>query len=391
MLEGGTKLMHAVPPESPSHWSKMLPSQHRLYNALGMFSFFLMGNWIRDTMRGFDDKGKEITEAEVLPPFRFLHKVLHHNPQSDMPQDRWRKTMCQIVPAVFGATGAIVGSVYFFRNNTTFDQRAEKLQEHAHYKTGDGLGAMQVNDAATHYTSWPLRMGAGLFATFSAASGLTVLYGLFLNSAFSFAGNRKMFAGFGGPFNAPTGNTYSGFQGPAQVLDKEVMPRLKRDAERWAKMAKADPNFVPPAEELNKYGKLIADGVFGPMFEGLDQQKLRTKAVELVETGWKEQKDSGKDAKTIGENVSNFMRGFFTDPDEKGKLTYRGTENFLKKAHEIFGIPKEILINNYKATNGGLIGQGSEWMLRVFGKDSVLKELTAAYKAKATSVLQGRS
>lgn len=386
--EAGTKWMHAVPPESASHWSKLMPSQHRLYNALGMFSFFLMGTWFRDTMRGFDDKGNEIKEEDVLPPFRFLHGLLRHNPHSDDSQDRWRKTMCQMVPAVFGAVGAIVGSIYFFRNNTTFDQRAVELQEKSH---NNPLGALEVNDAATHYTSWPMRMAAGIFATFSAASGLTVLYGLFLNSAFSFASNRKMFAGFGSPFNAATGNTYSGFQSPATILSNEVVKALENDAKRWAGEAAKNPNFTPPEAELKKYGERIADGVFGQLFSGLDQEKLRKTGTDLVQKAWEESKQQGKSPEEIAKAASGFMRDLFSEGKDPttGKISYRGTKPFIETAHKIFGLSKEQLTENFRATHGGFIGKGSEWMLRVFGKDTVLHTLKDSFKREVDNYFKG--
>ncbi len=394
-LVGG---FHAMPKEGAEvHWSKRLPSQHRLYNAVGMFGFFLVGGYARDVMRGFNEKGEPVEKEDVPAPLRFLHKTLAHNPHSDDMRDRWNKVICQIIPATFGATGAIVGSVMFFRNNTGYDQRAAKLQKHAMEGTGDGLGIFQADDALAHYQSWPLRILAGIFATFSAASGLTVLYGMFLNSAFSFASNRKMFAGAAeltgiDAFRTSTNTTGNTYHGPAAALDKRIISESKLYYERWAREAKGNPNYVPPAEEMKELQDRLIKEVITPLFPEYtvkNENKLREGVTKLFDDAWKQAQSAGKTPKDVGMAAMNFFKGKFMEEVGEGELRqlkYRGTKNFISTMANYFGMTADDLKKG-NVNNNGWIGTFSDFLMKPFGGDKMMKAFSTAWHKKVDANL----
>jgi len=395
-LVGG---FHAMPREGADvHWTKRLPSQHRLYNAAGMFGFFMIGSYARDIMRGFNEKGETIEREDVLPPFRFLHKTLEHNPHSDDMHDRWNKVICQIIPATFGATGAILGSVQFFRNNTGYDQRAAALQKHAKDGTGDGLGAFQADDALAHYQSWPLRILAGVFATFSAASGLTVLYGMFLNSAFSFASNRNMFAGAAemtgiDAFRKLTNTTGNTQFGPAQALDKRVISESKLYYERWAREAEKDPGYTPPEAEVKELQDRLIKEVLAPLFPEYtveNEDKMRAGVTKMFSQAWQKAQQSGKTPADVGKAAMDFFRSKFMEEVGEGEtkqLKYRGSRNFIGTMHEYFGMSQDDL-KKANLDNNGLVGKFSSVMLKPFGGDDMAKAFADAWSKKVDAVFE---
>lgn len=387
-LIGGT---HAIPKEDPkTHWIKRLPSSHRLYNALGMFTFFLVGGWVRDVMRGFDEKGEKIEKADVPHPLRFLHGALAHNPHSDAAHDRWFKIICQIIPATFGATGAILGSIWFFDKNMNYEKRAKLLRKYAIDKTGDGLGAFQCDDALAHYESWPMRILAGVFATFSAASGLTVLYGMFLNSAFSYASNRKMFAGaaeitgieaFRGLTNT-TGNTQFG---PVFALDKRIIGESKLFFERHARLANGDANYSIPPEEIKEFQTRMIKEVIAPLFPeyaATHENELRNGVTKMFTDAWKSAAKAGATPKDIGVSAMNFIKGCFAEEvNEQKDLKYRGGKRFILTLFEYFGMSAADM-KKANLDNNGWLGQFSSLLMKPFGSEKVVQAFTDSFARK---------
>lgn len=408
------QITHAQVNEDPkTHWSKKFHSQHRLYNAAGMFGCFLIGSSLRDTLRGFDEKGREINREKIPEPLRFLHGALAHNPHSDKMDDRWKKVICQIIPATFGATGAILGSVFFFRNNTEYDQRAANIAKHARDDQNTGMGLGQVNDASTHALTWPFRILAGIFATFSAASGLTVLYGIFLNSAFSFATNRQMFVGFGDVFGFKGPTT---LHGPVQALDKRVIKETEQYVTRWMKNG-----GEIPAQEREELQNRLMNEVIAPLFPKLkkeDEQKLRDGVTKMFDDAIATATAKNDTPEAMAKRASGFLSKLFrdktpselkaeTDPFKSAvhylqhiyglsleslkkdygvllpaaapeKTTYRLTEPFIDTMRKYFGMSNEQLKEAAVTSPDGLTNF-SKMLYSAFGGDKTMKAMVSAW------------
>jgi hypothetical protein len=147
---------------------------------------------VRDIAFGYTQKTEgefvEIKREEVPAPLRFLHKSIDWNPNSDAPSDQWRKIAYQLLPGIGGGVGAVAGSMYAFERNG-------RGQEFRAMKGAKKLNLFDADFMAQYSHSTPLRLLAGTAATFSSASGLTFLYGFFLNAAFASANGAKVFAG----------------------------------------------------------------------------------------------------------------------------------------------------------------------------------------------------
>jgi hypothetical protein len=388
-LVGG---FHAMPKEDKeTPWIKKLPSQHRLYNAAGMFAFFMIGGYLRDTMRGFDEKGVTVEREDVIAPLRFLHGVLAHNPHSDKMQDRWNKVICQIIPATFGATGAIMGSVFFFRNNVKRDPRAARLQYHANEGTGDGLGAFQADDAIAHHQSWPFRALAGVFATFSAASGLTVLYGMFLNSAFSFASNRKMFAGLAEltgieAFRKGTNTSGNTQFGPVDALDRRFIQESKNFFERHQRSGKKEVSH----EDIKEFQDRMMKEVIQPLFPDYaskpeNQKKLRDGVTKMFNDAIAHAQKDGTKPEDVSKNAMGFIKSLFAerimDGDKLKELKYRGTERFITTLHQYFGMSQKEM-EKADLSNNGLLGSFAHLLMKPFGSDKMVQDFSNAWVKK---------
>jgi len=204
------------------HAMQTIPSQHRLLNATGMIAFWVLGRRLANIAVGETPEGKEVKLEDVPAPLQFMHGVWKYNKYSDEPKDQWMKVCDQLFPAIFGAFGAILGSLVAFLNNNK-DQRYKTFM-----KDKSSLSLLEADEAASYAQAIPLRVLAGVFAVFSSASGLTPLYGLFLNPAFNAAANRKMFAGaenltgwkiFGKPTNTQGKTPFAPSNAASNILD----------------------------------------------------------------------------------------------------------------------------------------------------------------------------
>ena len=174
------------------HAQQAIPSQHRLLNAGGMVVGWWALDKVRDIAFGYTQKTEgeyvEIKREEVPALLRFLHKSVDWDPNSDAPNDQWKKIAYQVLPGVGGGVGAVAGSMYAF-------ERSGRGQEFRAMKGSKSLNMFDADFMAQYSHSNPLRVLAGVAATFSSASGLTFLYGFFLNAAFASANGAKVFTG----------------------------------------------------------------------------------------------------------------------------------------------------------------------------------------------------
>ena len=179
-LENVSGGFHAIPAHNENPL-KTLPVMHRLFNIFGMVFGFSAAKYIADITFGCKVNGgsyEKIAREDVPWILKPLHNSLEYNPFSDAPKDQWRKVAHQMMPAIGGAVGAVGGSGFFFNNNGVAQNMAALRAK------GDNIdpaekAALESFDKGKRY-----RIGAGATAWLSAASGLTWLYGFFLNKAF---------------------------------------------------------------------------------------------------------------------------------------------------------------------------------------------------------------
>ncbi|HEU5047722.1 MAG TPA: hypothetical protein VFT64_07755 [Rickettsiales bacterium] len=181
---------HAIPAEN-SNPLKTLPAMHRLFNVLGMVAGFNGVKYIGDIMYGHRINGghhEEILKENVPSILRPLHGIIKSNPHSDEKRDKELTIVHKMLPAVGGATGAIMGSAYFFEQNGT----NQKFKDLVKKSASKGLTAAEQAAVDSYAKGKTWRLAAGLTAWPSSASGLTgLLYGTSLNTAFWLGNNSK--------------------------------------------------------------------------------------------------------------------------------------------------------------------------------------------------------
>lgn len=182
---------HAIPnPPKPDatksvnhgiEFLRRLPSMHRLCNVVGMVSAYATTQYLANIIFACKINGskcEEIPKESVPAPLRFMHGIVKYNPFSDEPRDQWLKVVHQMLPAVGGAIGAVKGSDAFF---THLNGREHKYNA---WKAKDTLTPVEAEAAISYAQGKRLSMLTALTAIWASASGLTPLYGVFLNSNF---------------------------------------------------------------------------------------------------------------------------------------------------------------------------------------------------------------
>lgn len=174
------------------HAQQDIPSQHRLLNAGGMCAGWLTMDYVRHAAFGVRQKSEgeyvDVKLEEVPLPLRFLHKTIDWDPHSETAENQWKKLAYQMLPGLGAGIGAVAGSMYAFERNG----RAQHAKE---LKGLEKLNLLDADFAAQYAQSTALRALAAFFGTFSSASGLTFLYGFFLNPSFVAANGAKIFTG----------------------------------------------------------------------------------------------------------------------------------------------------------------------------------------------------
>lgn len=174
------------------HAQQDIPAQHRLLNASMMFGGWWALDQVRQVVFGLRMKSEgeyvEVPIEEVPAPLKFLHKSIQWDPHSETPDNQWKKLAYQLIPGAGAGIGAVAGSMYAFERNG-------RAQQYKATKTQKALSLLDADFAAQYSQSTSLRALSAFFGTFSAASGLTYLYGMFLNNAFAASNGAKIFSG----------------------------------------------------------------------------------------------------------------------------------------------------------------------------------------------------
>ena len=272
------------------HAQQDIPAQHRLLNAGVMFGGWWAGDKLRDIMFGVD----QISEGEYVPikredvpaPLRFLHKTIDWDPHSEAPEDQWKKVVHQLMPAVGAGVGAVAGSMYAFERNG-------RAQEFAKNKAAGKLNLMDADMGAHYSQAAPLRVLTAGFGTFSSASGLTFLYGLFLNMSFAAANGARIFSGA----------LSKGNLGPAKALEGQL-----GSIGSYVKAA-----VHSRGEVNNAWAKQFVERVLEPLFghelkSPEAQEKARETLQGIVKESYHKFQSSGKPASEIAEAVTKDLQ-----------------------------------------------------------------------------------
>jgi len=284
------------------HAQQDIPSQHRLLNAGGMFAGWWMMDQMRHIVFGVKMKSEgeyvEIKREDVPAALRFLHKSIDWDPLSETPEHQWKKLAYQLFPGVGAGLGATAGSIYAF-------QRNGREQLYKGTKTQQALSLLDADFAAQYAQSTPLRLLAAFFGTFSAASGLTFMYGFFLNPAFASANGAKIFAG-----SLAKGNLAPHKAVPAQL---EALGSYVQEAVKTGKVSNA---------WAAQFAERILQPLFGHELKSPEAQAQAVKTLQgIVEESYQKFNVSGKPAKEIAEAVTK---------DLSAKLGKGGIEKTLK-------------------------------------------------------------
>ena len=294
--------------EIGGHAQQEVPSQHRLLNAGGMCLGWWMMDEVRHIVFGVKMKSEgeyvEVKREDVPSALRFLHKTIDWDPHSETSENQWKKLAYQLMPGVGAGLGATVGSIYAFnRNGREQIIKANKL------KGLDKLNMLDMDFMAQSAQSGPMRALAAFFGTFSAASGLTFMYGFFLNPAFASANGAKVFTGFSKGKWAPHRATTEDLK----MVGSYVEEALKTGTlnEEWA----------------SQFAKRVLQPLFGHELQSPEAQAKAVKTLQgIVEESYQKFKANGKPAKEIAAAVTK---------DLTEKLDKGGLEKTLK-AH--FGL-----------------------------------------------------
>ena len=328
---------------------KESPAQHRLYNVLGMAAAFAGAKYIVDIMYGCKVNGaqyEEIKQEEVILPLRPLHGIIKCDHFSDDPIEQIKTAVHRAAPAIVSAVGAVVGSTHFFKQNGTqgqIDKLQKKLNE------GSSLSPLEADKLAGYRQGEIARVVAGATAWVGSSSGLTPIYGLFLNTAFFLSNGNKTLAGAADFFKIPAlqeiANTFSAEgNGPSKQLAHIVGQTKKFCYE-------VEENVLSLDVAADKYGKALAESVVKPLFRGADQEKIDEiaqqasqvfhNAYNIIKLDNNGKVDAALVQKAVKNDVDNLMTSLNTDPYLAKSMTI-GNNGFLGKAVEFLDVGKNI-------------------------------------------------
>lgn len=267
------------------HAMQDIPAQHRLLNACVMGLGWLGGDYLRQIIFAQKHDGTEVKREDVPAPLQFMHGLVELNQCGDDPANRWKETVFELFPAVGAGLGAYYGSQLAFERNGR-EQAYESL------KNKKTLGIMEADNAAAYAASKPLRVLSGLFGIFSAASGLTAVYGLFLNGAFVTAANRTIFPG----------QAKSAY-GPAVAVKEHVS-----DLEKYVLHAAKHDGKIP-----KEWAEKFARNVITPLFPNQSEPEIRKMLQEMVQQSFAKAKAANVSPEAIEKAVVDDIRKIFED------------------------------------------------------------------------------
>ncbi|MBY0408463.1 MAG: hypothetical protein K2Q01_12295, partial [Rickettsiales bacterium] len=272
------------------HAQQDIPAQHRLLNAGGMFLGWSALDQMRHIMFGLKMKSEgeyeEVKREDVPAPLRFLHKTIDWDPHSETPEHQWKKLVYQFMPGVGAGVGAVAGSMMAFQRNGR-----EQQFKTANLKGVNKLNMMDMDFVSQFSQSTPLRVMAGFFGTFSAASGLTFLYGLFLNNAFASANGAKIFTGLS-----------KGNMAPHKALDAQL-DMVGSYVQQGLKTGKIDHQWA------QEFSDRVLRPLFGHELHTPEQQEKAVKTLQtMVEKSYQRYKNTGASAKDIAAAVTTDLK-----------------------------------------------------------------------------------
>jgi len=288
------------------HAQQDIPSQHRLLNAGVMFVGWYVMDQLRQTMFGVRMKSEgeyvEVKKEDVPLPLQFLHKSIDWDPHSETPDNQWKKLMYQCLPGLGAGVGGITGSIYAFQRNGR-----EQTNKNLKLKGVEKLNMLDADYVAQFAQSQPLRLLAAFFGTFSAASGLTFLYGAFLNPAFASSNGAKIFAGSLAKGNAgPEKAVAAQFESLGSYVNEAL--KTGKMSEGWA----------------NKFTDQVLEPLFGHELKTPEAHAQAVKSLqEIVDKSFQRFRLNGKPAKEIAAAVTK---------DLESKLGKAGLDKTVKAA-----------------------------------------------------------
>jgi len=266
-----------------------IPNQHRLLNAGGMFIGWIALDKIRHIVFGVQQKSEgeyvEVKREDVPAPLRFLHKTIDWDPHSETPENQWRKLAYQLFPGVGAGVGAVAGSMMQFE----VAGRAHTMET---LKKSKSLNLIDADSLAQYSQAMPLRILTAFFGTFSAASGLTFLYGLFLNHSFAAANGARIFSPFRGALNV-------GISNPGKALDEQLS-----NLAAHVKVASKSGGEISDA-----WAKQFSGAILEPLFghelkTAASQEKARATLQKIVKESYHKFQKSGEPAEKIAKAVT---------------------------------------------------------------------------------------
>lgn len=260
------------------------PGYHRIKNAIGLSVGLYLGRKFMNIVTA-QNKDGEIAREEVPLPLRPLHGLMRYNKYSDDPRDRWCKVVDNVVPAMFGAVGAVGGSFHFFHERYADLKNPEFMDEY--------------EEAMSLEQSKPWSVLSGISSLFGSASGLSLgpagNYGLSLGARFGLASGRKVALPGLGKFAT---NAHAPYPfGPSQLIDRMIG------------YAVGNPDKDPKQLES------MAHGILGPWFKNVTPDQIHA-FVDAV----KGMRDQFLQEGGIPEEMQGKAKTFLTEHLKKGGL-----------------------------------------------------------------------
>ena len=98
------------------------PGAHRLMTATGLMTGLIGGRYAMNILTGQNNAGKPTDVEDVPLPFRPFHGLYHYQRFDDSSAARWHQVVYDVVPAVLGGMGAMMGSSRY-SSSTRFAKR----------------------------------------------------------------------------------------------------------------------------------------------------------------------------------------------------------------------------------------------------------------------------
>lgn len=227
--------------QNGAHAQQVIPAQHRLGAAGGMFLGWFALDKMRDIIFGVNQltegEYEEVKREDVPLPLRFLHKTVDWNPHSDAPADQWKKVAYQLLPAIGAGVGTVGGSMYAI-------ERTGRTQNFMDVVKKKPYTLLDADWLSQNVQAKPLRVLTAITGAFSAASMAPLIYGAFLNLSFATATGGRIFTGSFAPGNANPERAVKTLLGnlpeyvkdgkindkwAQNIVDKGLMPFFKKD------------------------------------------------------------------------------------------------------------------------------------------------------------------